>query len=205
MASNDGAEASRNPEDYESGLTPEELGQLIDLRRKVFYNKEAQNFTSMGEFMNEFRKAGFMDSATARIHGSVRRINNDFGVISIAKNPYSDPEKNFVCIFTAGISGAGTASLVKFLAEADQGRFEGHPFGGVLEIPLLQNQEWAEIPFHSKPWWRTKTYDIDKILRNVKFALNASETPPWADDLQKVELKEMFGFLSQVQSTNTGF
>lgn len=203
IASNDGAEVSHNPADYELGLAEDEIDQLIELRRRVFYNPAAQNYTSLGEFMNEFRKAGFMDAATAKIHGSVKRINNDFGIISIAKNPFSDPNQNFVCIFAAGISGAGTASLVKFLAEADQGRFEGHPLGGVLEIPLLQNNEWAEIPVHSKPWFRTRPYDLDRVLRNIKSAHNAAETPAWANDLQKGELQEMMGFLDHIQRVNS--
>ena len=89
--------------------------------------------------MNRFRKPGLVDPADWRIHGTVTKPHNDFGLISLAPNPFAD-STDYVCIIVAGIHGPGTAQAVRALADAKN--FRDHPFGGVFEVTLDQFQDW---------------------------------------------------------------
>jgi hypothetical protein len=121
-------------------------------------------------WMNRFRKPGFMDPIDGVVHGLYTREDNDFGLISLAKNPFSK-SADYVCIFVAGIHGPGTAHALRWLAGREH--FDDHPFGGVIEVELdLFNKDIPNRFENVQCKWQTGKYTGASLLAAVNATLH---------------------------------
>lgn len=103
-------------------LQEEQLGFIKFSMRRMFYGGL---FDPTYEF---FFRAG----ATSQYR--------DYGVISLAQNPYSD-DARFVCILVGGLHLPGTMQGVNLLSKPEV--FKNHPFGGVYEVDIA-NDTWEQ-------------------------------------------------------------
>jgi hypothetical protein len=115
--------------------------------------------------MNDFRKPGIVDLADLAIHGSATKHHNDFGMISLAANPFSDDDK-YLCILVAGIHGPGTAQGLRALSDPVR-MFSEHPFGGVFEVTLNPFHAWPKRLEGASFRWQTEPYNAEGILANI--------------------------------------
>jgi len=146
--------------------------------------------------MNNFRSAGLMDFADATLHGTSPRDDNDFGLISIARNPFAT-SGDYVCVMVAGIHGPGTAHALRALADGD---FREHSLGGIIEVELdLYSNNWP-TKFQKANWkWQTKAYDANKILRNLRNALGEVRKDGGVfEHLTDAEIEECMSFVEQI-------
>jgi transcriptional regulator with XRE-family HTH domain len=139
--------------------------------------------------MNKFLTAGFRDLADGQIHGDAIRTDNDFGIIALCSNPYSD-DNTHLCILVAGIHGPGTDRALYALATEN---FRERPLGGVIEVRLNLDAGWIER-LHTAAWaWQTDPYDIEKDilprLENPEKQAVLSECAPEAIEHLKVFLR----------------
>ncbi len=178
------SEWARNPEavGLEKLLADEEDDSLASHERakKVArMAKELLKGNKAAYWMNRFRKPGFLDPVDGVVHGLYTREDNDFGLISIARNPFCKSQ-DYVCIFVAGIHGPGTAHALRLLG--GQEHFEHHPFGGIIEVELdLFNKDFSNR-FENVQWkWQTGKYTPASLWAAVNTAMR--QTPPHRDDL----------------------
>ncbi len=138
--------------------------------------KELLKGNKAAYWMNRFRKPGFLDPVDGVVHGLYTREDNDFGLISLARNPFAR-NKDFVCIFVAGIHGPGTAHALRLLGGREH--FESHPFGGIIEVELdLFNKDIANR-FENVHWqWQTGRYTPESLLANVNQEMRSMSPHP---------------------------
>lgn len=182
-----------SPEDLkEDDVSKEQIEELRDLVKQVIGERTAK------ELMDGFRKPGLADPVDRRVNGQSTGQHNDFAVISLAKNPFSDTT-DYVCILAAGIHGPGTAHAVRVLGRKDE--FRDHPFGGVIEVELDQFQDWP-TRFKQARWkWQTRRYETQELLKNFKSALK--QAPESRNEaLIKLTEKEIKNCLEFIQSVS---
>lgn len=121
------------------------------------------------DLMNKFRKPGIMDPAENCVQAQTTRSDNDFGVISVARNPFADSD-DYLAIVAAGIHGPGTAHAVRALAQEDIS-LQDHPLGGVLEIELDTFKDWPTRFEKAVYRWQTRRYTTAQIRTNLEDAL----------------------------------
>ena len=149
-----GIDANQYLEESERRIHP---GQIKELARKV---GELLTIHTVKDVKASFHKYGFIDPIANREQGYFLRDDNDFGVISLCPNPYSD-SGNYFCILAAGIHGPGTDMAVRVLAKDD---FREHPLGGVVEVKLDLEARWSER-FSTADWeWQTGSYTVNEEL-----------------------------------------
>ncbi|NQT17245.1 MAG: helix-turn-helix transcriptional regulator [Planctomycetes bacterium] len=127
--------------------------------------------------------------------------NLDFGLISLARNPFSDPEKPYVCILAAGFHLFGTAHALRMLSEPET-QFESHPLGGVIRVDYDPGADFAERFDSSVAKWDTES---DYTIDDVKSGLNAlrgaidegQETPPGIH-ITRDEIEECLKFIDEL-------
>lgn len=148
--------------------------------------KELLKGNKAAYWMNRFRKPGFLDPVDGVVHGLYTREDNDFGLISLARNPFSK-NKDFVCIFVAGIHGPGTAHALRLLG--GQEHFENHPFGGVIEVELDLFNKDVPNRFENVHWeWQTAKYTPASLSSAVDHAMRQAPAHPealfssWSDE-----------------------
>jgi transcriptional regulator with XRE-family HTH domain len=123
------------------------------------------------DFMNKFRKPGIVDPADEVVHAQATRIDNDFAVISLARNPFAPPNStDFVCIMAAGIHGPGTAHAVRALSQQDLS-FQDHPLGGIIEVALDPFKDWPTRFEQAAYAWQTRPYKPEKVRANLDQAI----------------------------------
>ncbi|MFW9989632.1 MAG: hypothetical protein ACFFC3_13335 [Candidatus Odinarchaeota archaeon] len=155
---------------FERGLTPEEIikQDLIDYADKRTLAINCKNlfdrfnnlnlaFKSWKPFIRNFDRPGIYDPFDKTIHGYSTRPYNDFGLISITLNPYS--EGDFFIITVAGIHGIASAHGLRLLSDKDE--LELRPFGGVFEIIFPEYTAWSEKLKNAQIKWQTKAYSKD--------------------------------------------
>lgn len=116
----------------------ETLDHPRDIVKSVLYN---------------YRRPGLIDPLDKSIHGLYTMPTNDFGVLSIAKHPYTNQENDFVAVFAAGIHGPGTAGAIKMLLNKD--KLKTHPLGGILEVRINELKQWNKRFEEAVPEWQT--------------------------------------------------
>lgn len=107
------------------------------------------------DLIHEFDRPGIKDPIDKTIHGRSPKPHLDYGLISIARNPFSSDDKHLT-VYVAGVHGPGTAHCVKLLA--DKSAFQTHPYGGVVEIKIDIFKGWTERVYDAKINWQTASY-----------------------------------------------
>jgi transcriptional regulator with XRE-family HTH domain len=131
--------------------------QITALARKV---GELLKDQTVKDVQNSFHKFGFVDPIANKVQGFFLREDNDFGVISMGANPYSDGG-NYFCILAAGIHAPGSDMAVRVLATDN---FKDHPLGGVIEVNLDLEGRWSERFSNADFTWQTERYSLDDEL-----------------------------------------
>jgi hypothetical protein len=107
------------------------------------------------DLLHEFDRPGIKDPIDNKIHGASPKPHLDYGLISIARNPFCE-NNDYCIIFAAGVHAPGTAHCVRLLA--DKEAFQKHPYGGVLEIRINIFLGWADRLYKAKISWQTEDY-----------------------------------------------
>lgn len=141
--------------------------------------KELLKGNKAAYWMNRFRKPGFLDPVDGVVHGLYTREDNDFGLISLARNPFCK-SNDYVCIFVAGIHGPGTAHALRLLG--GQEHFESHPFGGIIEVELDLFNKDVSNRFENVHWaWQTGKYTAASLWAAVNSEM--CQEPPRREGL----------------------
>lgn len=171
----------RMGQDNQKGFKIQEQ-QIVELAgkvRKLLKDRTAKDFKKF------FRRQGFVDPVDTKEQGYFLRDDNDFGVVSLCPNPYSDGG-NYFCILAAGIHAPGTDMAVRVLATDDT--FGEHPLGGVIEVKLDLEARWSERFSNAHFDWQTRKYTIGDMLgklRNPKAYSVLQKCDP--DDLRNLK------------------
>jgi hypothetical protein len=116
---------------------------------------EQTGLSNWKDLLHEFDRPGIKDPIDNTIHGESPKPHLDYGLISIAPNPYSDSDE-YSSIYVAGVHAPGTAHCLRLLSEHEA--FVAHPFGGVLEIDINLNQGWSDRLYNATIDWQTSNY-----------------------------------------------
>jgi transcriptional regulator with XRE-family HTH domain len=150
-----------------------------------------------------FRRLGFQDPADRTVHGVYTADSNDFGVVSLAPNPWAAPQSTHVAIIAAGIHGPGTAVALKQLATPHE--FAERPYGGVLEVDLGgRGAAWPDRMREARARWQTLAYTPKQLLDNLTNGLEQLEQkkgePPggWLARYDEDELEQAIRFVKQL-------
>jgi hypothetical protein len=149
---------------------------------------------SASEIMDEFRKPGFLDPADWIDRGSTTGDWNDFGMVSLAPNPFAVESDRYVSILVGGVHGPGTAHALRVLAQHPQ-EFQRRPFGGVLEVFLDGYMGWSNR-FQNATWeWRTGEYSPETVVEHFEAALqrDPAHTRPHAIQERLQFVRKMMG------------
>ena len=179
---------------YEEAQKRIHPGQIEELARKV---GELLTSHTVKDVKASFHKYGFVDPVANKEQGYFLRDDNDFGVISLCPNPYSDGG-NYFCILAAGIHGPGTDMAVRVLATDD---FKEHPLGGIVEVKLDLEARWSERFSTADFTWQTGSYTV-----NEEF-LGKLRNPTPGSILSKCEpgdLKNLIDFIQRFVGVETG-
>jgi len=149
--------------------------------------------------MATFRKNGFVDPIDYDgIRGRAIAKDEDYGMIALARNPWS--EKHIVCI-CAGVHGGGTAGALQLLASPNN--FVNRPWGGVFRVNMSDQVSWETRFEHLAPEFETHPYDphkysseISKLIHRVDVLANSSNKD---EEVKKSELsKDMLILVQQL-------
>jgi DNA-binding XRE family transcriptional regulator len=136
---------------YEGGSVPKK--ELIGLRKAV---EDLLQRYPLKYLLNQYKKPGLIDPADGMVHAQHTGLQNDFGLVSLAKHPFSEKH---LCVFVGGIHGPGTANALATLS--DGRNFKNHPMGGIIEVNLSVFSNWPS-KFEKATWeWQTSNYDAD--------------------------------------------
>lgn len=114
----------------------------------------------------------------------------DFGLVSLARNPFSKPGDPYVCILAAGFHMLGTAHALRMLAEPRN--FETHPFGGVIRVEIDLSEPFAQRFDTSQANWDDQSeYSIEQFYDGLK-ELKKSAPPSVHIDPGQIEETEQF-------------
>jgi len=137
------------------------LDSLNDLNRQQLAGKQADpnTATQMKFWLHHLFIGGIVDPC---YRGRWKRgfdLNPgcDFGLLSIARNPFSDTADGdkYVCIIAAGLHLFGTAHAVRFLGNLQE--LKSHPYGGVLRVDMDLAQRFATRFDESLASWDTSS------------------------------------------------
>jgi transcriptional regulator with XRE-family HTH domain len=186
-----GIDTNQYLEESERRIHPE---QIEELAHKV---GELLTSHTVKDVKASFHKYGFIDPIANKEQGYFLRDDNDFGIISLCPNPYSDGGDYF-CILAAGIHGPGTDMAVRVLAKDD---FREHPLGGVVEVKLDLEARWSERFSTAGFDWQTGSYTVNEELlgklRNPKPGSILSECAPG-------DLKDLTDFIERFVGNKIG-
>ena len=150
------------------------------------------------QIMSQFNETGILDPVAGRRY-QLPGENFDYGMISLAPNPYAGGEE-FVSILVSGMHGTGTAHALGALI-SDPQMFADHPFGGVIQVHGQPHADWSER-FLSADWeWKTPGYTPAALLERFHHALSEGPARPepltgWSDE----ELAACIRFLETFSS-----
>ena len=114
--------------------------------------------------LQEFARAGFVDPVDYNgLRGFTRRPSNDYGVVTLCRNPWSP---DHVAILAAGIGGPGTAAALKLLARP--GAFAERPLGGVFEVAISQEAAWEDRYDLLDIEWDSHPYELEQFRNDLR-------------------------------------
>jgi hypothetical protein len=121
--------------------------------------------------------------------------NRDYGLISLARNPFSHPNDPYLCIMVAGFHLFGTAHALRMLAKPAQS-FADHPLGGVIKVSIDSGLAFAKRFDESTAEWEDLSgYSIDQLRDRLKKM--KVELPPMVH-ITRDELDACLDFLDQL-------
>jgi DNA-binding XRE family transcriptional regulator len=168
------------------------LPQAAELAREILKGETESSI------VQHFRVPGFADPADGALHGQLPGYNTDFGVISLAPNPFDDSGR-YLSIIVAGISGPGTAHALKTLFTRPD-EFEMHPFGGVLRVEMPARDDWPGRFEKAVPRWDSKGYKPKDVLDNLAAALRTrpEDRRPAFQSWSEAELEAALTFVGRL-------
>jgi hypothetical protein len=177
------------------------LESLRGLRPKELVGKRAEETTekNMKHWLRYLFTGGIIDPTNRGfwIRGYQIYDNRDFGLISIARNPFSDPSgEPYMCVMVAGFHLLGTAWALRMLAKPQQ-NFVRHPFGGVIEVQIDTGLPFAKRFDLSRAEWDDENgYEVDD-LRERLIEMKNERFPPTLD-ITSQEIEESLNFLKTI-------
>jgi hypothetical protein len=149
--------------------TPQEIEAFLDSlknRRALelpVLQVEEQTERQVKHWLRFLFSGGIIDpSYEFKLRGVVKPPNVDFGLVSLARNPFAEDDRFFV-ILAAGFHMFGTAHAVRMLGKRE--RFDQHPFGGVLRVTMDLGLSFAVRFDQSKADWDTRSeYSKQQLL-----------------------------------------
>jgi hypothetical protein len=115
------------------------------------------------DLLATYRKNGFVDPIDFRgIRGRAIGSYEDYGMVALAPNPWS--EEHIACI-CAGVHGGGTAGAVQLLASP--ANFANAPWGGVYKVSMSDQVAWEKRFENLAPRCETHPYDPDKYVTSI--------------------------------------
>lgn len=122
-----------------------QLSRPVDFTKFYWDNKE-----NLKQIMRLFKPPGFIDFNYRHLKLGMDVVQSrDFAVISLGRNPFSDPKDRFFAILVAGIHHPATANALRALSKPEF--FLDHPFGGILEVQVPSDEKvLEEIKWHNK-------------------------------------------------------
>ncbi|HEY6174973.1 MAG TPA: caspase family protein [Kofleriaceae bacterium] len=145
-------------------------------------------------YMNLFRK-GFIDPTYSFLsRGDRIPPDRDYGTVTLARNPFSDPTKaDFVAILAAGVSLPGTMHSITLLREA-QRHFAERPLGGIFSV-ILAEREYPERVTEATVEWSTSGYDTDQVRRGLQNLKTREDT---TNELTFAEIDQLLDLLDLI-------
>jgi transcriptional regulator with XRE-family HTH domain len=126
------------------------------------------------ELLATFRQNGFVDPVDCRsIRGRAIPQHKDYGMVALARNPWS--EQHIACI-CAGVHGGGTAAAVQLLA-SPQRSFKERPWGGVFWVNMPELVPWEKRFDNLIPKWETHAYKPKKYLNSIAELIQRVDAP----------------------------
>jgi hypothetical protein len=139
--------------------------------KQIYEEFMALNLTGKNwkQFIHNFDRTGIFDPFDNQKHATTTKHYNDFGILSIAKNPYST--SGHLVITIAGIHGIATALGAKLLANKDS--LTDRPFGGIYEVQFPEYGTWSDKMEKAQIKWQTKPYrdrynSLDSVLNLIE-------------------------------------
>ena len=153
------------------------------------------------DIMNKFAKPGLLDPADKKRQGERIRESSDFGVISLAPNPFAEDPK-FVAIMVAGINGPGTAQALRMLGRP--AAFRDHPYGGVIEVTLQSMSDWPTRFEQASAVWETKPYSREQLKGNLVEIAEARNRDGMAEfeNFSVADLKSCIDFVTAISKAD---
>jgi DNA-binding transcriptional regulator YiaG len=148
-----------------------------ELKRKQLVGRRAEESTELvlKNSLHNLFTGGIVDP-TARnywVRGQALRSERDYGLITLARNPLSEPGDSYLCIVVAGFHLFGTAHALRMLANINQTNpqetFARHPLGGVIKVLINPDVPFAKRFDESTVEWDDKVgYEIDDLRKRLK-------------------------------------
>lgn len=139
------------------------VDEALEVSRKVLSDESAR-LRSLGEVIGHFQTPGIMDTVRGRIYSNPR-MNEDYGLVSLARHPFSD---DHVAIVVAGLHGFGTAHALQVLAEQPE-YFRRRAAGAVMtvSIPDAEQLAWAQRLWDAHVVDGTPEYDLADLTHKI--------------------------------------
>ncbi|NUQ83498.1 MAG: hypothetical protein HUU11_02185 [Anaerolineales bacterium] len=166
---------------FERGLTPDEIikqdlmdypdiESLAERSKQLYKEYKALNLKHKNwkQFIHNFDRTGIFDPIDGIKHAVTLRSYNDFGILSISRNPFS--KEDFFVITIAGIHGIATALGAKLLATKEA--LSDRPFGGIYEVTFPDYGAWHAKVDKAQIKWQTEAYrerfnTIESVLKLI--------------------------------------
>ena len=134
------------------------------------------------QIMSQFNETGILDPVAGRRY-QLPADNFDYGMISLAPNPYAG--NGAVSILVSGMHGTGTAHALGALI-SDPQMFANHPFGGVIQVNAQPYADWSDRFLRADWEWKTPEYTPETLLERLRQALQEGAERPeplnaWTD------------------------
>ncbi len=174
------------------------LEKLDGLSRRELVGKQAEERTEaeMKTWLRYLFQGGILDPTNTDlwIHGHAHAESRDYGLISLARNPFSDPSDRFYCILVAGFHLFGTAYGIKMLASRDN--FDRHPFGGVMKVEIDTDLEFGDRFDSSVAEWDDPAgYDKGILIERLKRM--QGNTVPHLHHITQADLEACLEFVTE--------
>jgi hypothetical protein len=148
------------------------LAKLEGLKKKELKIRQEDEGTEaeMKQWLKYLFQGGILDPTNdgfwIRGHGPIE--SRDYGLVTLARNPFSEVADNYLCVMVAGFHLFGTAHALKMLATAHKS-FEHHPVGGVIKVDIDIGLEFGDRFDQSSAEWDDENgYSIQELEERLQ-------------------------------------